>query len=155
MRYGSFNDEKREYVITRPDTPRTWLNYIGSRLYGGIITQNAGGYSFYKSGGAGRILRMRFNSIPNDEPGRYLYLRDDNDGDFWSASWQPVGKPLDQYQSQVRHVWGTPSLNQSIAISKVRLPVLFLKDRLLNIGYSILQILEARTVISQSSVMEK
>jgi N,N'-diacetylchitobiose phosphorylase len=106
MRYGSFNDEKREYVINRPDTPRTWLNYIGSRLYGGIITQNAGGYSFYKSGGSGRILRMRFNSVPNDEPGRYLYLRDDNDGDYWSASWQPVGKPLDQYQSTVKHGLG-------------------------------------------------
>jgi cellobiose phosphorylase len=96
MQYGYFDDARREYVITRPDTPRSWINYVGSRLYGGIITQNAGGYSFYRSGGRGRILRMRFNGIPQDQPGRYLYLRDDEDGDdYWSASWQPVAKPLD------------------------------------------------------------
>ena len=106
MRYGYFDDKAREYVITRPDTPKSWINYIGSRLYGGIITQNAGGYSFYKSGGTGRILRMRFNSIPVDQPGRYLYIRDDASGDFWSASWQPVGKPLDKYLCKVRHGLG-------------------------------------------------
>jgi len=94
MRYGYFDDAAREYVITRPDTPRSWSNYLGSRLYGGIITQGAGGYSFYKSGGTGRVLRFRFNGVPQDEPGRFVYLRDDVDGDFWSASWQPVGKPL-------------------------------------------------------------
>src|SRR5659263_663393 len=85
MRFGHFDDEAREYVITRPDTPRSWINYLGSRLYGGIITQNAGGYSFYRSGGTGRVLRMRFNGMPVDEPGRYLYLRDDANGDYWSA----------------------------------------------------------------------
>jgi N,N'-diacetylchitobiose phosphorylase len=106
MQYGYFDDTNREYVITRPDTPKSWINYLGSRLYGGIITQNAGGYSFYKSGGTGRILRMRFNGMPVDEPGRYLYLRDDESADFWSASWQPVGKPLDQYKSTVRHGLG-------------------------------------------------
>ena len=94
MQYGHFDDEAREYVITRPDTPRSWSNYLGSRLYGGIITQGAGGYSFYKSGGTGRVLRFRFNGVPQDEPGRFLYLRDDADGDFWSASlaagWQAV-----------------------------------------------------------------
>jgi cellobiose phosphorylase len=97
MRYGHFDDEAREYVITRPDTPRSWSNYLGSRLYGGIITQNAGGYSFYKSGGLGRVLRFRFNGVPQDEPGRFVYLRDDADGDYWGASWQPVGKPLATY----------------------------------------------------------
>jgi cellobiose phosphorylase len=106
MRFGHFDDEAREYVITRPDTPRSWSNYLGSRLYGGIITQNAGGYSFYRSGGTGRVLRMRFNGMPVDEPGRYLYLRDDANGDYWSASWQPVGKPLDQYSAKVRHGLG-------------------------------------------------
>jgi len=94
MRYGHFDDAAREYVITRPDTPRSWSNYLGSRLYGGIVTQNAGGYSFFRSGGTGRLLRMRFNGVPVDEPGRFVYLRDDADGDYWSASWQPVGKPL-------------------------------------------------------------
>src|SRR5680860_1024693 len=94
MQYGHFDDAAREYVITRPDTPRSWSNYLGSRLYGGIITQGAGGYSFYKSGGQGRVTRFRFNGVPQDEPGRFVYLRDDADGGFWSASWQPVGKPL-------------------------------------------------------------
>jgi len=94
MQYGHFDDAAREYVITRPDTPRSWSNYLGSRLYGGIITQGAGGYSFYKSGGTGRVTRFRFNGVPQDEPGRFVYLRDDADGDFWSASWQPVGKPM-------------------------------------------------------------
>src|SRR4051795_2307549 len=92
------------------------MNYLGSRLYGGIVTQNAGGYSFYKSGGTGRVLRMRFNGVPVDEPGRFVYLRDDTGsasseaGDFWSASWQPVGKTLaddgGDYRSTVRHGLG-------------------------------------------------
>jgi N,N'-diacetylchitobiose phosphorylase len=110
MQYGHFDDAAREYVITRPDTPRSWSNYLGSRLYGGIITQGAGGYSFYKSGGTGRVLRFRFNGVPQDEPGRFIYLRDDADGDYWSASWQPVGKPLgdseDEYKASVRHGLG-------------------------------------------------
>lgn len=103
MRYGRFDDENREYVIERPDTPRSWTNYLGSTEYGAITTNNAGGYSFYKSAAQGRFARLRFNSIPMDQPGRYLYLRDDASGDYWSASWQPVGKPLDQYQSECRH----------------------------------------------------
>ncbi|MFT3867481.1 MAG: N,N'-diacetylchitobiose phosphorylase [Nibricoccus sp.] len=101
--YGFFDDQAREYVITRPDTPRPWSNYLGSTEYGAIITNNAGGYSFYKSGATGRFLRMRFNSIPLDQPGRYFYLRDNDSGDFWSSSWQPVGKPLDKYKSTCRH----------------------------------------------------
>jgi len=103
MQYGYFDDIRKEYVITRPDTPRSWSNYLGSTDYGAIITNNAGGYSFYKSGGMGRFTRIRFNAIPMDQPGRYLYLRDKDNGDYWSASWQPVGKPLDQYQSECRH----------------------------------------------------
>ena len=103
MRYGHFDDHAREYVITRPDTPRPWSNYLGSTEYGAIITNHAGGYSFYKSGATGRFLRMRFNSIPMDQPGRLFYLRDNETADFWSASWQPVGKPLDAYKSVCRH----------------------------------------------------
>jgi cellobiose phosphorylase len=103
MRYGTFDDEAKEYVITRPDTPQSWSNYLGSTEYGAIITNNAGGYGFYQSGARGRFLRLRFNSVPLDQPGRYFYLRDRDSGDFWSASWQPVGKPLDQYQSICRH----------------------------------------------------
>jgi N,N'-diacetylchitobiose phosphorylase len=103
MQFGYFDDVHREYVITNPKTPKSWSNYLGSREYGAIITNNAGGYSFHKSGGMGRIFRFRFNSIPMDQPGRYIYLRDEVSGDFWSTSWQPVGKPLDQYKSECRH----------------------------------------------------
>jgi cellobiose phosphorylase len=103
MQYGYFDDAAKEYVITRPDTPGSWSNYLGSTEYGAIITNNAGGYGFYKSGARGRFLRLRFNSVPLDQPGRYFYLRDRSSGDYWSASWQPVGKPLDQYQSTCRH----------------------------------------------------
>lgn len=104
MNYGYFDDEKKEYVITRPDTPTPWTNYLGSPEYGALISNNAGGYSFAKSGADGRILRYVFND--RDKPGRYIYLRDDNTGDYWSASWQPVGKNLSDYQSECRHGMG-------------------------------------------------
>ncbi len=103
MQYGYFDDNAKEYVITRPDTPQSWSNYLGSTEYGAVITNNAGGYGFYKSGAHGRFLRLRFNSVPMDQPGRYFYLRDNDSGDYWSASWQPVGKPLAQYHSVCRH----------------------------------------------------
>ena len=101
MQYGYFDEKVREYVITNPDTPAPWANYLGSPEYGAIITVNAGGYSFVKSGAAGRILRYIFNQF--DEPGRYIYLRDEDTGDFWSASWKPVRKPLEQYHTECRH----------------------------------------------------
>ena len=103
MRYGHFDDDAKEYVITRPDTPTSWSNYLGSTEYGAIITNNAGGYGFYRSGARGRFLRLRFNSVPMDQPGRYFYLRDRESADYWSASWQPVGKSLDTYESVCRH----------------------------------------------------
>lgn len=102
MRYGFFDDEAREYVVERPDTPRPWTNYLGGRKYGGVITNHAGGYSFTQSPADGRILRMRFNSVPVDQPGRTFYLRDRRSGDYWSAAWQPVAKPLDRYASVCR-----------------------------------------------------
>ena len=101
MNYGYFNDDNREYVITRPDTPAPWVNYLGSPEYGAIISNNAGGYSFAKSGANGRILRYVFNNF--DEPGRYIYIRDNKSKDYWSASWQPVGKDLDSYKSECHH----------------------------------------------------
>ena len=102
MRYGHFDETLREYVITRPDTPRAWSNYLGSRKYGGIITAGAGGYSFTRSPAEGRILRHRYNSVPMDLPGRQFYLRDAASGDFWSAAWQATAKPLDVYQTETR-----------------------------------------------------
>ena len=102
MRYGYFDLKQKEYVITRPDTPAAWSNYLGDPEYGAIITNNAAGYSFVKSGANGRIGRFRFNSMMA-LPGRYIYLTDKENKDFWSASWQPVGKPLEQYQCVCRH----------------------------------------------------
>ncbi len=102
MNYGTFDDTRKEYIIHRPDTPRAWSNYLGSRTYGGIITNNAGGYSFTKSPAQGRIIRHRYNSVPMDMPGRQFYLRDSDSGDFWTAAWQPVGKPLDRYRTETR-----------------------------------------------------
>ena len=103
MQYGSFDDAAKEYVITRPDTPQSWSNYLGSTKYGAIITNNAGGYSFYRSAARGRFTRLMFNNVPLDQPGRYFYLRDKNSRDYWSTSWQPVGKSLEEYQSTCRH----------------------------------------------------
>lgn len=102
MKYGYFDLDNKEYVITRPDTPAPWVNYLGSPDYGAIISNNAGGYSFVQSGANGRIARYRFNSNMA-LPGRYIYLRDNDTADYWSASWQPVGKPLDKYKSVCHH----------------------------------------------------
>jgi cellobiose phosphorylase len=104
MQYGYFNEAEKEYVITRPDTPAPWANYLGSPAYGAIISNNAGGYSFEKSGANGRIIRYIFNQF--DQPGRYIYLRDDETKDYWSASWQPVGKDLETYKNECHHGTG-------------------------------------------------
>lgn len=102
MKYGFFDLENKEYIITKPDTPAPWVNYLGSPEYGAIISNNAAGYSFVKSGANGRITRYRFNSMMS-LPGRYIYIRDNDAKDYWSASWQPVGKPLDKFKSECRH----------------------------------------------------
>ncbi len=102
MKYGYFDLANKEYVITKPDTPAPWCNYLGSPEYGAIVSNNAGGYSFVQSGANGRIARYRFNSNMA-LPGRYIYIRDNDTADYWSASWQPVGKPLDTYKSTCRH----------------------------------------------------
>ena len=104
MRYGYFDDLAREYVVTRPDTPAPWANYLGSPAYGAIITQNAGGYSFARSGAKGRILRYHFNQ--DDTPGRYIYLRDHADGTYWSQTWQPCGRDLAEFKTVCRHGLG-------------------------------------------------
>ncbi len=103
MRYGYFDDENREYVIERPDVPVSWTNYLGVEEMCTVISHNAGGYSFYKSAEHGRITRFRPNGIPLDRPGHYVYLRDDETGEYWSVSWQPVGKDLKKANYQCRH----------------------------------------------------
>lgn len=103
MRYGYFDNEHREYVIDRVDTPVSWTNYIGTKDMCGVVNQTAGGYLFSGSSEYHRITRFRPNGVPMDFPGHYVYLRDEADGDFWSVSWQPVGKPLDQAKYVCRH----------------------------------------------------
>lgn len=103
MKYGYFDNENREYVIERPDVPVSWTNYLGVKDLCAVISQNAGGYLFYKTAQYHRISRFRPNSVPMDRPGHYVYLRDDATGDYWSISWQPVGKALDKAAYQCRH----------------------------------------------------
>ncbi|MGD0013214.1 MAG: glycosyl transferase [Bryobacteraceae bacterium] len=97
MRYGYFDDEKREYVITQPDPPLPWINYLGCQAYFGIISNTAGGYSFYTDARLRRITRYRYNNAPYDFGGRYIYLRDEESGEFWSPSWQPTRQDLEDY----------------------------------------------------------
>src|SRR5512140_873309 len=97
MKFGSFDDQKREYVITRPDTPLPWINYLGSESYFGLISNTAGGYSFYRDARLRRLTRYRYNNLPFDVGGRYVYLRDDEMGAFWSPTWQPTRTPLEDY----------------------------------------------------------
>jgi cellobiose phosphorylase len=97
MDYGHFDDDRREYVITRPDTPLPWINYLGTESYFGTISNTAGGCSFFSDARLRRLTRLRLNNVPADVGGRYLYLRED-DGDFWSPSWQPTRSELDFYE---------------------------------------------------------
>ena len=103
MRYGHFDNERREYVIDRPDVPVSWTNYLGVRDMCTVISHNAGGYSFYKSAEHHRITRFRQNGVPLDRPGHYVYIRDDETGEYWSISWQPVGKDLSKATYTCRH----------------------------------------------------
>ena len=96
-RFGEFDDAAREYVISRPDTPLPWINYLGSEDYFGIISNTAGGYSFFRDARLRRLTRYRYNNVPTDVGGRYLYVRDAASGDFWSPSWQPTRADVEQY----------------------------------------------------------
>ncbi|WP_322508402.1 GH36-type glycosyl hydrolase domain-containing protein [Anaerolinea sp.] len=97
MQFGYFDDERREYVITRPDTPLPWINYLGCEEYFGIISHTAGGYSFFRDARLRRLTRYRYNNAPLDLGGRYLYLRDDRSGQTWSPSWMPARSALSQF----------------------------------------------------------
>ncbi len=104
MKYGHFDDANREYVITRPDTPLPWINYLGCQSYFGIISATGGGYSYYRDARLRRLTRGRYNNVPFDFGGRYIYLRDDKSGEYWSPSWMPTRGKLDDYSC--RHGMG-------------------------------------------------
>ncbi|MBN2470434.1 MAG: glycosyl transferase, partial [Anaerolineae bacterium] len=112
MKFGMFDDARREYVITRPDTPLPWINYLGSQDYFGIISNTAGGYSFYRDARLRRLTRYRYNNVPFDEGGRYIYLRDDASGEYWSPTWQPVRRPLEDYTC--RHGMGYTTIGSTL-----------------------------------------
>ena len=97
VRYGYFDNKNREYVIDRIDLPVSWTNYIGVGDLYGVFNHTAGGYLLYKSPEYHRITRFRPNGVPMDCPGHYVYLRDEETGDYWSVSWQPVGKPKEHF----------------------------------------------------------
>lgn len=109
-KYGHFSEDGREFVITRPDTPSPWVNYISNTRFTGLVTNSGGGYSFYICPKDSRITRHRYNCLPWDRPGRYIYLRED-DGKYWSLTWQPTpNRPIDFYEC--RHGLGYTTIEQ-------------------------------------------
>lgn len=96
MSYGHFDDDQKEYVITRPDTPLPWINYMGTENFFGIISNTGGGYCFYQDARMRRLTRYRYNNIPMDSNGRYLYIKD---GDtIWNPTWKPMQVGFDKYE---------------------------------------------------------
>ncbi len=110
-KYGYFSDDGREFIITRPDTPQPWLNYSINGKYHALITNTGGGFSYYISPLNGRITRRRYNSLPEDRPGRYLYIRDNKSGEYYSPTWQPTLTDLEDYEC--RHGRGYTTISSS------------------------------------------
>ena len=96
IRYGHFDDDQKEYVITNPETPWPWINYLGNENFFSLISNTAGGYSFYKDAKFRRITRYRYNNVPIDNDGRAFYIVDDDT--IWSPSWKPCRTKLDDYE---------------------------------------------------------
>ncbi|MBA7514907.1 Cellobiose phosphorylase [subsurface metagenome] len=111
MQYGYFDDDKKEYLITQPNTPLPWINYLSNGKYCAMISNTGGGYSFYIDPRDIRILRYRYNNLPVDRPGRYIYIRDNHTSEYWSPTWQPVMKSLDSYEC--RHGLGYTKFSSS------------------------------------------
>ena len=105
MKYGYFNDQEKEYIITTPDTPLPWINYLGSQDFFSLISNTGGGYSFYKDAKLLRITRYRYNNVPLDSNGHYYYINDN--GTIWNPGWQPSQTPLDFYEC--RHALDIPA----------------------------------------------
>lgn len=107
MNFGTFDDNRKEYVINTPKTPYPWINYLGNEQFFGLISNTAGGYTFYRDARLRRLTRYRYNNIPLDTGGRYYYLYDN--GDFWTPGWMPVKRDLDFYEC--RHGLGYTSIS--------------------------------------------
>ncbi len=100
-KYGHFDLENREYVISRPDTPRPWYNYLMNNEYVAMISNTGGGVSYYRDPRIYRVLRYRYQNVPYDRPGRYVYIRDDEDSSYWSATWAPSWTSGGEYSCRV------------------------------------------------------
>ena len=99
MQYGQFSEDSMEYIINRPDTPTPWINYISNlRGYCGIVSQSGGGFSFHRDPRDRRITKYRYNNVPVDRPGRYFYIKDQESGEYWSPTWQPVMKDMQGFE---------------------------------------------------------
>ncbi|MCL2577952.1 MAG: glycosyl transferase [Defluviitaleaceae bacterium] len=109
MNYGFFDDNAREYVITRPDTPYPWINYLGCDDFFGLFSNTSGGYCFYRDAKMLRLTRYRYNNAPADIGGRYFYLRDS--GEVWTPSWMPMKSKLDKYEC--RHGMGYSKISSA------------------------------------------
>ncbi len=123
MKFGYFDDQAREYVITTPETPLPWINYLGCKDFFSLISNTCGGYSFYKDAKLLRLTRYRYNNVPYDNNGKYFYIKD---GDtVWNPGWQPTKRTLDSYEC--RHGMGysrfTGSLNQVTASALTFVPL--------------------------------
>lgn len=108
MKYGFFDDSRKEYVIQTPQTPYPWINYLGNEQFFGLISNTGGGYSFYRDARLRRLTRYRYNNIPIDTGGRYYYVHDHESQDFWTPGWMPVKRDLDFYEC--RHGLGYTSI---------------------------------------------
>jgi cellobiose phosphorylase len=118
MRYGHFDDGRREYVIERPDTPLPWINYLGTQDLIGIISNTAGGYTFYRDARLRRLSRYRYNNVPADSNGRYVYLRDEKSRTYWSPTWQPTQNEIEGYSC--RHGLGYTVIESSYSSINVQ-----------------------------------
>ena len=96
MKYGYFDDAAREYVITGPDTPYPWINYLGEEDFFSLMSNTSGGYSFYKDARMLRLTRYRYNNVPTDAGGKYYYINEN--GDLWTPGWMPVKADLEKYE---------------------------------------------------------
>ena len=129
--YGHFDAICNEYVITRPDTPTPWINYLGEGRYGGFISNTGGGFSFDRDPRKRRVSRYRYNSVPPDQPGRYIYLRSQDTGEYWGATWQLVRAALNSYECRHGAGYSRAGLGMYDSISVGEKPTLlpFSDDR--------------------------
>jgi cellobiose phosphorylase len=96
MKFGHFDDQNREYVITTPKTPYPWINYLGSENFFGLVSHQAGGYCFFRDAKLRRLTRYRYNNVPTDSGGRYFYISEGKD--YWSPSYMPVKRELESFE---------------------------------------------------------